>query len=113
VKVLPSSATLASFFVTAIVISLVTFMIVFNLRTSDRLLFQTYGEWTRKLQENMIQDTSELWKARGHRLQQAEQFNRNQTPVSSWWYAGFLLRRNPFTAMKRTFKRDVAEKTQV
>ncbi|KAI5840144.1 hypothetical protein BZA05DRAFT_278358 [Tricharina praecox] len=88
-QVLPSGATLSSFFVTTIVVSLVTFLIVFNLRNTSRLLKKSYGEWTESLQKSMI-SAQQPWNDRGQLLQAADQFKREQYPISNWWYLGFL-----------------------
>lgn len=92
-NVLPESTSLASFFVTTAVMCVVTFGLVFNLRNAENLTYRGYRRWTAGLQEEMQKDASETWNTRGVRLHNAERNQRIGTPVSNWWYLGYVFRR--------------------
>lgn len=99
-SVLPRSATLGSFFATIVITTFVTFIIVFNLRNADRALYSTYEGLAKGIQNSMKDDPKEVWKKKGALLEQAEQLKRAETPISSWWYVGYLFHNPGFLLQK-------------
>lgn len=96
-NVLPAHTTIRSFYVALVVVCFVTFLIVFNLRNAERIIYKTYRDWAQKMQQDMEnEDRSDVngrrWRLRGRRLYQAEQFERAEPPASNWWYIGYICR---------------------
>lgn len=52
----------------------------------------------------MKNDPKGSWMERSARLKQAEELRRAETPVSNWWYVGYLLY-NPGILLRRLWKK--------
>ena len=84
------AASLTSFIIATLAVGFMSYFVIFNLSNVEKAFYRSYTKRTRTSQNQMQAGSSEKWKQRGQRLAEVDRNKRVGTPVSAWWYLGYV-----------------------